>query len=53
MESLVFGLVIFAIGYIVYWSFKNDNVKSISEQRGLIRMRNHEDPDPNSTPKSG
>ena len=28
-----------AVYYIIYWSIKNDRVRSIGEQQGLLRMR--------------
>lgn len=49
MDSLIFVLTIVFVGYIVYWSIKNDNVRSISEQQGLLRMQNHEEPDKTSS----
>lgn len=49
MDSLIFVLTIVFVGYIVYWSIKNDNVRSISEQQGLLRMQNQEEPDKTSS----
>lgn len=44
MESLIFLGAILFIGYIIYWSLRNDKAKSISDQTGLIRMRGAEEP---------
>ena len=42
MESIVLVLAVAFVGYIVYWSIRNDNVKSISEQTGILKMRDQE-----------
>jgi hypothetical protein len=39
MTSIAFGVVIIFILYVMIWSIKNDGAKSISDQIGLIRMR--------------
>jgi hypothetical protein len=49
MTSIALGVFITFIIYIMIWSIKNDGARSISEQTGLIRMR-----DPSTAPrKSG
>lgn len=53
MESLIFLLAVGAIGYIVYWSIRNDDVKSISEQHGFLRMRDHEESNENPPRDTG
>ena len=40
MESLFFISALTMIIYIIYWSLRYDGAKSISEQKGLIRMQN-------------
>ncbi len=43
MESVAFGLVfalaVFSIVYIIFWSVRNDGVKDLGEQKGLLRMK--------------
>ena len=39
MTSIALGMFIVFIIYIMIWSIKNDGARSISEQTGLIRMR--------------
>ena len=39
MTSIALGLFILFMIYIVIWSVKNDQARSISDQTGLIRMR--------------
>jgi hypothetical protein len=39
MTSIALGVFIVFILYIMIWSIKNDGVRSIREQTGLIRMR--------------
>ena len=43
MVSIALGIFIFGIGYVIFWSVRNDNVSSIEEQNGFIKM-----PDPAS-----
>jgi hypothetical protein len=40
MTSIALGIFIIFIIYIMIWSIKNDDVSSIGEQTGFIRMRN-------------
>ena len=43
MESIALFFAVAFIGYIVYWSIRNDNVKSISEQTGFLKMKDQQD----------
>lgn len=52
MEPVIFFLAIGCILYIVYWGLRNDKAKSISDQQGLIRMRDHSSADEDSAPKA-
>ncbi len=42
MTSIALGIVIVFIVYVMIWSIRNDGVRRIGDQTGLIRMR---DPD--------
>ena len=37
--GLVFVLAVFSIIYIIFWSVRNDGVKDLGEQKGLLRMK--------------
>lgn len=37
--SIALGIFILFIFYVIYWSMKNDKVRTIREQTGFIRMR--------------
>ena len=37
--GLVFGLAVFSIVYIIFWSVQNDGVEDMREQKGLLRMK--------------
>ncbi len=37
--GLVFALALFGIVYILFWSVRNDGVKDLGEQKGLLRMK--------------
>ena len=37
--GLIFGLALFGILYIIFWSLRNDGVKHLGEQKGLLRMK--------------
>ncbi len=37
--GLVFALAVFGIVYILFWSVRNDGVKDLGEQKGLLRMK--------------
>ena len=39
-ESLYLLLGIVAVWYILYWSIRNDKVRSIKDQTGWLRMKN-------------
>ena len=39
MTSIALGLFILFIVYVMVWSIKNDQMPSISEQTGFIKMR--------------
>ncbi len=39
MEDVAFGLALFTIVYIIFWSLRNDGVKDLGEQKGLLRMK--------------
>ncbi len=39
MQSVAFGLVVFSIVYIIFWSVRNDGVEDMREQKGLLRMK--------------
>ena len=43
MESIALFFAVAFIGYIVYWSIRNDNVKSISEQTGFLKMKDQQE----------
>lgn len=51
MESVIFVLAIVFVGYVIFWSFKYDGAKSISEQRGLLRMPDPEEKSKEPSPK--
>jgi hypothetical protein len=54
LESLYLLLGILAIWYILYWSIKNDKVRSIKEQKGWLRMTNDApEHNPEATKKKG
>jgi hypothetical protein len=40
MDSLGILASLFFVIYLIYWSLKNDKVRSIKEQVGFFRMRN-------------
>jgi len=46
MTSVALGVFIIFILYVMIWSIKNDKVRSILDQTGLIKMR-----DPSTTPR--
>ena len=37
--GLVFALALFGFVYIIFWSVRNDGVKDLGEQKGLLRMK--------------
>ena len=39
MTSIAFGLALLSIVYIIFWSLRNDDVKDLGEQKGLLRMK--------------
>ena len=39
MVSVAFGLALLGFVYIIYWSVRNDGVKDLGEQKGLLRMK--------------
>ena len=39
VEGVLFFSVVMFVVYIVFWSVQNDSAKTLSEQRGLLRMR--------------
>lgn len=39
LELVMMGSGIAAIYYVVFWSIRNDKVRAIDEQTGLLRMR--------------
>ncbi len=39
MGSVAFGLALFGFVYIIFWSVRNDGVKDLREQKGLLRMK--------------
>ena len=39
MTGIAFGLALFSIVYIIFWSLRNDDVKDLGEQKGLLRMK--------------
>lgn len=39
MVSIALGIFILAIGYVIFWSIKNDKAGSIEEQTGFINIR--------------
>ena len=39
MISIAFGLAVFCVIYIILWSVRNDGVKDLGEQKGLLRMK--------------
>ena len=43
MQSVAFGLMfalaVFSFVYIVFWSIRNDSVKDLGKQKGLLRMK--------------
>lgn len=39
MVSIALGLFVIFIVYVMIWSIKNDDARSIGDQTGLIRMR--------------
>lgn len=46
MTSIALGIFIIFVVYIAIWSIRNDTVRSISDQTGLIRMRRPSEPGP-------
>jgi len=54
LTSLYLLLGIVAIWFILYWSIKNDKVRSIKEQTGWLRMTNDgPEHSPEATKKKG
>ena len=54
LQSLYLLLGIVAIWYILYWSIRNDKVRSIKEQKGWLRMKNDgREHNPEATKKKG
>jgi hypothetical protein len=41
MEGLAIALAGIAVVWIIIWSIRNENVSSIAEQKGLLRMVDH------------
>ncbi len=39
MAGIAFGLALLSIVYIIFWSVRNDGVKDLGEQKGLLRMK--------------
>ncbi len=39
MAGIAFGLALLSIVYIIFWSLRNDGVKDLGEQKGLLRMK--------------
>lgn len=39
MTNVAFGLALFGFVYIIFWSLRNDGVKDLGEQKGLLRMK--------------
>ena len=39
MAGIAFGLALLSIVYIIFWSVRNDGVKALGEQKGLLRMK--------------
>ena len=39
MTGIAFGLILLSIVYIIFWSVRNDDVKDLGEQKGLLRMK--------------
>ena len=39
MINIAFGLAVFGIVYIIFWSVRNDGVEDMREQKGLLRMK--------------
>ena len=39
MTGIAFALALFGIVYIIFWSVRNDGVKHLGEQKGLLRMK--------------
>ncbi len=37
--NVAFGLALFSVLYIIFWSLRNDGVKDLGEQKGLLRMK--------------
>ena len=37
--GIVFGLAVCAIVYIMVWSLRNEGVKDLEDQKGLLRMK--------------
>ena len=37
--GVLFGLALLIIVYIIFWSVRNDGVKDLGEQKGLLRMK--------------
>lgn len=50
-EALYFYIGCAGVIYIIYWSLKNDDTKSIEEQSGFIRMRTDASKESSETPK--
>jgi hypothetical protein len=45
MTAVALALFTLAIAYVMVWSIKNDDAKSIDAQSGLIKMRTRRRPD--------
>lgn len=43
MTSLLLLGAVVMIGLVIIWSIKNDGRKTISDQDGIFRMKNHEE----------
>ncbi len=39
MQSIYFGIFVLLIGWVIFWSIKNDRARSIGDQKGLFSMR--------------
>jgi hypothetical protein len=52
MTSIALGVFVLFIVYVMVWSIKNDQMRSISEQTGFIRMRDPARPEANVSDRS-
>ena len=43
-------VALIAIGYLLYWSYINDNVSSIDEQKGFLSLKSPQQQDTNLKP---